>query len=93
LINLATFRDEAKPVLLPSTAIRAVLLGRGGLWIGQDDPKARTPKGIFTFVEAQTGQTREMPGPFMRGPSAFADQALWVTNTWSKGTYLDRVRP
>lgn len=91
--NVANFREEAKPISLPTTPIRAVLLGQGGLWVGQGDPAGDTRSGIFTFISAASGQTKVISTPFMRGPSAYGDQALWVTTTWSIGTYLDRVRP
>jgi hypothetical protein len=93
-INPATHRAEGTPIPLGNTEDPVVLLGNGGLWVGQTDPaRGKGLKGILSFIDARTGQVSQTPGPFMRGPSAFGAQSLWLTNTWSHGTFLDRVQP
>ena len=95
-INPATHQAHGSPILLGRSHLRSFALGPGGLWVAQDDPKSSKREGMYSFVDAKTGQMRDLP--LDRSLSAhaitvFGDGAIWLGNAWTSGTFLYRVQP
>jgi len=95
-INPRTNAMEGTPITLSGGSVEALGAGLGGLWIGHTDPKAPHYEGMFSIVDARTGQVKELSLPkhlAVDARLAFGDQAVWLANGWSTGTFLDRVQP
>lgn len=94
-IDPVTHEPRGDPILLGRTAVDALGVGPGGLWVIQCDPKSDRRDSMLCLVDPKTGRVKELTlhkGISVGAKMAFGDGAIWLGH--GRGfTDLDRVQP